>query len=193
MQPGVGGNDSDRGVRVLNDVAQVLELPSHHVVAADHLPESVLVDESQEPGRIPSEQYPVSRQSRDHSVLDLVGRYDRDLAQNGAGVLPGLQKAGDEAQLEVHDLGCARFEFDERALVGRHLPALPPAACAGSDLGGEFQQLSAALSGHAVEREHRRDVFDLGAALAELDAADLARREAEALGDLVGREAGRGP
>jgi hypothetical protein len=95
--------------------------------------------------------------------------------RTGAGVLPGLEKTGDEAQLEVHDPGRRGFEFDERALVGRHLPALPPAAGAGGDLLGQFQQLSAALPGHAVEREHGGDIFDLGAAPAELDAADLAR------------------
>ena len=117
-----GADDLDGGLRVLRYLGQAVELASHDLAAADGAVQDALVEDAPELGRTRSAQNGLPGQTGGYLLLEVVQVPVGAGGQDRAGVLLGLQQAGDDERLvPAQDRGLG---FDAGPLLEPAVPAL---------------------------------------------------------------------
>ena len=94
-----GADDLDGGLRVLGYLGQAVELASHDLAAADGAVQDALVEDAPELGRTRSVQNCLPGQTGGYLLVEVVQVAVGAGAEDRAGVLLGLQQAGDDERL----------------------------------------------------------------------------------------------
>ena len=144
---------------LLSGVDQVVELPAHHLGASDDAVDDGFVDHGYSRGR--SSRARISCRARRTSTRrstpsgsSSIGPFLKDLA----GVVRGLEKAGDDHGFEVADGGGAGLQADVNLVrVRQHIAErMPPAGLAG--VPGQLDQPIPFGASHPIELEQLAQV-----------------------------------
>ena len=94
-----GADDLDGGLGVLGYFGQVVELAAHHLAAADGAVQHAFVEDAPELGRTRSVQNGLTGQPGGYLLVEVVEVAVGAGAEDRAGILFGLQQAGDDERL----------------------------------------------------------------------------------------------
>ena len=118
-----GADDLDGGLGVLGYFGQAVELASHHLAAADGAVQGAFVEDAPELGRTRSTRNCLPGQTGGYLLLQVVQVPAGAGGQDRAGILLGLQQAGDDERLvPAQDRGLG---FDAGPLLEPAVQALP--------------------------------------------------------------------
>ncbi len=117
-----GADDLDGGPRVLRYLGQAVELAPHHLAAAEGAVQHALVEDAPELRRTRSAQNCLAGQTGGYLLVEVVQVAVGAGAEDRAGILSGLQQAGDDERLvPAQDRGLG---FDVGPLLEPAVPAL---------------------------------------------------------------------
>src|ERR1035437_244950 len=180
-------HDLNGRLALFADCHEVLQLGAHDGRPADDPADGAFVQDGPELGPVLLGEYLLAGHADLNPAFGLLGiEFERAATYQGAGVVLGLEQAGNDGELEGLDGSGFLFQPDEELVTaGQDVTVgVPPAALAGV-LGELDKRLPLHAVAHAVDVEHDPHVVGMRAGTAGLDAEDLGVMPVQALGNVL--------